>query len=150
MALLSYFLIITISVAGNTVDDGTSTAADFIGMDVVPEIEVLAPRYTGESDSHNTVQGVTVFGERGNYTEQGYRDYRRSFATVSSLISEYAVFMIAGIVAVTFGAVALGKIVKHQHVHLAHQHKHSKLHEYYLWRKAYLEKTEQDRLTRRT
>jgi len=150
MLSLSYYLIFILSLAGNMAGDDVSQTSDFIGMDVVPEIEVFAPKFLdGENDTHNMVQGVTVFGEKGVPMEQGYRNYRRSFVVVSSWIGEYAVYLIAGIVTITFGAVALAKIVKGHHVHLAHQHKHSQIHEYYLWRKAYLDRIDQERLTRR-
>jgi hypothetical protein len=150
MLSLSYYLIIIFSLAGNATGDDVMPTSDFIGMDVVPEIEVLAPKYlNGETDSHDMVQGVTVFGEKDESAEQGYRNYRRSFATVSTWMGEYAVYLIAGIITVTFGVVALAKVVKGHHIHLAHQPKPNKLHTYYLWRKAYLEKIEQDRLTRR-
>jgi hypothetical protein len=149
--MLSYLLIFTLSLAQSTTGNGVSYTPDLIGMDVVPEIEVFAPEYIdGTTDSHDMVQGVTVFGEKEALAEQGYRTYRRSFATLSAFISEYAMYVIVGIVTVTFGAVALTKVVKGHHIHLAHEHKHSKLHEYYLWRKAYLDRVEQDRLTRRT
>jgi|GEM_PF-3467500 len=150
MFTLFYILIITLSITGGTSGDKNSLTDGYIGADVVPVIDVIAPRQLAdEIDSLNMVQGITVFGEREEYTEQGYRTYRRSFFTLSTLISEYAVYAIAAIVTVTLGAVALVKLVRSHHIHLAHQHKHNQLHEYYLWRKAYLEKVAQDRLTRR-
>lgn len=151
MITLSYMLMITVTIVGSTSHTNIINHPEYIGTDVIPVIEVIAPRQLmDEIDSLSMVQGITVYGERDEFAEQGYRSYRRSFFNISALISEYAVYFVAAIVTVAFGAIALVKVVRHYHIHLAHQHKHHQLHEYYLWRKAYLEKLAQDRLQRRT
>ena len=151
MLSLSFILIITVSIAGNTSPTTVIERPEYIGTDVIPVIEVIAPRQLmDEIDSLNMVQGITVFGERDEVTGQGYTNYRKSFFNISSLFSEYAVYVLVALITIIFGVVALVKVVRHHHAHLAHQHKHHQLHEYYLWRKAYLEKLAQDRLQRRT
>ncbi|MBN2621433.1 hypothetical protein JXB22_10135 [candidate division WOR-3 bacterium] len=151
MFTLSCLFLITLSITGASHEAIISLPDGHITMDVIPEIEVLAPRYMeGQIDSLSIVQGITVFGLKEDDTVRKYNTYRRSFLALSSLFGEYAVYLIVGILTVTIGAVALTKLKKGYHIHLAHQPKHNRIHEYYVWRKAFLEKEQQKKLTRRT
>lgn len=150
MCTLFYLLLIASSLTGSPMDALTTLVQDNIGADVLPEIEVLAPPYIeGQIDSLNMVQGITVFGEKDDEAVQNYNMYRRSFRALSALFGEYAVYVIVGILTAAVGLVALSKIVRNHHIHLVHQHKPSSLHEYYLWRKAFLEKQHPEEITRR-
>jgi hypothetical protein len=151
MFTLSCLLIVSSSFTGAAHGTAIASSDNTIAMDVIPEIEVLAPRYlAGQIDSLNMVQGVTVFRTKEDDTVQKYNTYRRSFFALSSLFGECALYLIVGILTATIGAVALTKLMRGYHIHLAHQHKHSQVHEYYLWRKAFLGKQQQEKLTRRT
>lgn len=151
MMLLILFFISATSFTGYTPAGTTTPFSDARGTGFFPEIEVLAPRYMeGKLDSLDMVQGITVYGSKEDNAVQNYRIYRRIFSTLSTLFFEYALYLIAGILMVTVGAIALAKIVKGSHVHLVHEHKHSRIHEYYVWRKSFLDKQQQEKLTRRT
>jgi uncharacterized membrane protein len=150
MSTLPYLLSLTLALAGTGADDLVSSTLDHPAVGIIPEIEVFAPRYVdGDNDSLNLVQGITVFGKREETIVQSYDTYRKSFLGLTTLLGEYAIYLIVALVSMTFCIVALTKLVKTHHIHLAHQHRHSQIHEYYLWRKALLEKKEQEKLTRK-
>jgi len=149
MTILSYLLLITIQYIGVKANDPPSVT--YGEIDAIPIIEVLAPRIVdGDNDTNNVVGGVTVFAESDDNAINDYRNARASLKSLSMLFSEYALYGIVILFTLIIGAIALTKFTKGHHIHIAHQHKHSQLHEYYLWRKAYLTKKEQDKLTRRS
>jgi hypothetical protein len=151
MCTFFYLLIIAVSTAGGPSGAIAPLTQDHFDSDLLPEIEVLAPHYIeGQIDSLNMVQGITVFGEKGDDAVQNYATYRRALHTLSVFFGEYALYVVLGIMTAAVGAVALTRIVRSHHIHLAHQHRLSQLHEYYLWRKAFLEKQYQEKIARRS
>ncbi|MGB3477845.1 MAG: hypothetical protein WBB67_01650 [bacterium] len=98
----------------------------------LPEIEINAPRYRGEeADSIGMMPEIVVFGERytpqnENVLFQTYTDYRTSYQSLFRHLHKYAVYILIAIFTLTWGIVAITKIVHLNH-ELRPREKHRKL-----------------------
>ncbi len=137
MSLIIIALIILIPQIGLTQTSDLAPEPHYIGVNVVPEIEVIATRLTQEPlDSIGQMPGVIVYAQRPSISESllVHRAQKRMdfVGYLSLLFGKFALYGIVALFMITLSIMAVTRLNHIAHNHIHHGNKKSTLHKYYL------------------
>jgi hypothetical protein len=137
MSLIIIAAIILIPQIGYTSSSDLAPEQNYIGSDVVPEIEVVATRLISDSmDSIGAMPGIIVYGERPEVAENLYiqqtLNRNKLIVSLSDIFGKYALFSLAAIFMITLSIVAVSKAHMMAHININQRQSTSAVHRYYL------------------